>query len=113
MAQANDKPRNEPPDGKPIDLDLIDTMVGKGVTGLVQLLPCGTRVRKAPVPWASDYMMQFQREQLRREIQVYKHLPVGHRRLVRMLDYNYGEDGNEEEEVSVTLEYMPDRKSVV
>ena len=84
-------------------------MISKGNTGVVMLLPGGDRVIKSPVPWSSDYLWQFQREQLRREIDVYLHLPQGHRRLIRMLAYNYngGEDRASGDDVSVTLEYMP------
>ncbi|OAA62709.1 Protein kinase-like domain protein [Niveomyces insectorum RCEF 264] len=107
-------------------------MISKGNTGVVMLLPGGDGVIKAPVPWYSNYLKRFQREQLRREIAVYRHLPQGHRRLIRMLGYNEGsavddskgrkgtsehgqrKDGNDkagnghvEDDVSVTLEYMP------
>ena len=52
-----------------------DTMIAKGNTGVVMPLSGGDRIIKAPVPWSSDYLKRFQREQLRREINVYRHLP--------------------------------------
>lgn len=72
------------------------------------LLPGGDRVTKSPVPWYSEYLQKFQREQLRREIDVCHHLPKSHRRLIRMLEYNSnsGKDRTSDD-VSITLEYMP------
>ncbi|OAA54159.1 Protein kinase-like domain protein [Niveomyces insectorum RCEF 264] len=78
-------------------------MAGHGLSGMVILQPCGTRVIKAPSPLRSEYLTKLSRKQIRREIEIYKHLPKGHRRLVRMLDYE--DDGGDN--VSITLEYMP------
>ncbi|OAA62642.1 Protein kinase-like domain protein [Niveomyces insectorum RCEF 264] len=78
-------------------------MAGHGNTGMVILQPCGTRVIKAPSPVSMFYDSKYLHNEYRREIAVYKHLPQGHPRLVRMLDYE--DDGGSN--VSITLEYMP------
>ena len=86
-------------------------MIYKGNTGIVMLLPEGDRVIKKPVPFYKECYRRDQCKALRREIAVYKHLPQGHPRLIRMLDYHDGDesrDGAEghPENVSITLEYM-------
>ncbi|OAA66518.1 Protein kinase-like domain protein [Niveomyces insectorum RCEF 264] len=86
-------------------LQILESSAGKGRNGLLTVAPCGTRVVKNVVPWATDRDQRSQRKHLRNEIKVYQHLPAGHPRLVRLLDHQ--DDGTDDGAVSLTLEYMP------
>lgn len=76
--------------------------VGSGSTGLVELLPGGTRVKKAVTPLAPEHMRAYVLSEMRREIEIYNHLPKGHPRILDMLlSYDTGDDAG------IELEYLP------
>ncbi|OAA65868.1 Protein kinase-like domain protein [Niveomyces insectorum RCEF 264] len=80
----------------------IERLVSAGSTELVELVPGGTRVEKAVIPWMQGHMRHDQINEMRREIAVYNHLPKGHPRLLSLLSsYDTGDD------VGIELEYMP------
>lgn len=79
-------------------------MIGTGNSGMVHLLPCGTRIQKSLAIWRKDeFVLKIQAQHLRKEIAVYRHLPEEHRRLLRM--YESTDDGKLD--VSLTLEICP------
>ncbi|KAL1887240.1 hypothetical protein Sste5346_010335 [Sporothrix stenoceras] len=70
----------------------MDSMIGTGNSGMVHLLPCGTRIRKSVAIWRKDeFILKQQAQHLRNEIAVYKHLPETDGKL----------------DVYLTLEYLP------
>ncbi|CAK7205972.1 hypothetical protein SEUCBS139899_008755 [Sporothrix eucalyptigena] len=79
-------------------------MIGSGNSSMVHLSPCGTRVIKGINRIFSDrWTHERQAEHLRREISIYRYLPEGHPRFLRM--YDAVDDGDIG--VSLTLEYIP------
>ena len=68
----------------------------------MELVPGGTRVKKAVIPFLKGYQREMRINEMRREIEIYNHLPKGHPRVLEMLSsYDVGDD------VGIELEYMP------
>ncbi|CAK7221380.1 hypothetical protein SBRCBS47491_004511 [Sporothrix bragantina] len=82
----------------------LSTMIGVGVSGIVHLSPCGTKVIKSVPAWRGDERDVATRcKQLRNEIALYQYLPQNHPRLPRYIESV--DDG--EKTVALTLEYLP------
>ncbi|OAA45380.1 Protein kinase-like domain protein [Metarhizium rileyi] len=79
----------------------LENCLSFGNTGIVEIVPPGNQVRKAPHPQTRGHDRQWQIHQLRREIRAYERLPQRHDRLVPLLGCSAGTD-----EVFITLEYM-------
>ena len=62
-------------------------------------------MKKSPHPQASLYYQSFQRDQIRREIEVYQQLPASHDRLIKMLACT--DDDDDEATAEIVLQYMP------
>ncbi|OAA62523.1 hypothetical protein SPI_04063 [Niveomyces insectorum RCEF 264] len=72
----------------------------------MELLPSGNRVKKFPHPNVSRYDKKWVRKHIQRETDIYRRLPWGHDRLVRV--FSPAEDNDSDNhEPSIVLESMP------